>query len=167
MKPLSCMPAVRTPEASQDTRLSRILDFCLPLRATRSATSTTIDFGADTPFTFIPACKPSCLRFAVTVTGHHARLGTRLLARLCRGGHPRPPNFLRFPRRNAHRTGRAEFRHPALRLASPQGTRRTANVGWCLATTPWKSRTMTSGCPSAGRETAAQRSGPGPCHAGS
>jgi hypothetical protein len=24
----------------------------------------------------------------------------------------------------AHRTGRADFRHPALRLASPQGTRR-------------------------------------------
>ncbi len=37
----------------------------------------------------------------------------------------------------AHRTGRADFRHPALRLASPQGTRRTAKLGWCLATTPW------------------------------
>jgi len=36
----------------------------------------------------------------VTVTGHHARLGTRLLAKLYRGGHPRPPNFMRFPRRN-------------------------------------------------------------------
>ncbi len=31
----------------------------------------------------------------------------------------------------AHRTGRADFRHPALRLASPQGTRRTANLGHC------------------------------------
>ena len=30
---------------------------------------------------------PPCLRFAVAVTGHHARLGTRLLARLCRGRH--------------------------------------------------------------------------------
>ncbi len=37
----------------------------------------------------------------------------------------------------AHRTGLADFPHPALRLASPQGTRWTANVGWCLATTPW------------------------------
>ncbi len=36
------------------------------------------------------------LRFAVTVTGHHARLGTRLLARPCRGGHPRPLNFMRL-----------------------------------------------------------------------
>ncbi len=30
--------------------------------------------------------------------------GTRLLARPCRGGHPRPPNFMHFPRRNAPRT---------------------------------------------------------------
>ena len=35
-----------------------------------------------------------------THTGHHARLCTRLLAKLYRGGHPRPPNFMRFPRRN-------------------------------------------------------------------
>ena len=30
---------------------------------------------------------PPCLRFAVSVAGHHAKLGTRLLARLCRGHH--------------------------------------------------------------------------------
>ncbi len=106
MKPFDCMPAVRTPEAFQDTCRLRILDFCLPLRATGSATSTTFDFGAIFPFTFVPAYKSPCLRFAVTVTGHHARLGTRPLARLCRGGHPRPLNFMRFPRRNAHRTVR-------------------------------------------------------------
>src|SRR5215813_14200770 len=33
--------------------------------------------------------KPPCLRFAVAVTGHHARLGPRLLARLYRGRHLR------------------------------------------------------------------------------
>ena len=33
--------------------------------------------------------QPPCLRFAVAVTGHHARLGTRLLARLYRGRHLR------------------------------------------------------------------------------
>ncbi len=55
---------------------------------------------------FRSGLQPPCLRFAVTVTGHHARLGTRLLARLCRGGHLRPPNFMRFPRRNALRTVR-------------------------------------------------------------
>ena len=31
----------------------------------------------------------------------------------CRGGHPRPPNFMRFPRRDAHRTGCADFPRPA------------------------------------------------------
>lgn len=33
--------------------------------------------------------QPPCLRFATAVTGRHARLGTRLLARLCRGRHLR------------------------------------------------------------------------------
>jgi len=33
--------------------------------------------------------QPPCLRFAMAVTGHHARLGTRLRARLCRGRHLR------------------------------------------------------------------------------
>ena len=36
----------------------------------------------------------------------------------------------------AHQTGRAYFRHPAFRLASPQGTRRSAAHCWCRATTP-------------------------------
>src|SRR6202022_3146068 len=33
--------------------------------------------------------QPPCLRFAAAVTGRHARLGTRLLARLCRRRHLR------------------------------------------------------------------------------
>src|SRR6478672_9218639 len=33
--------------------------------------------------------QPPCLRFAAAVTGRYARLGTRLLARLCRGRHLR------------------------------------------------------------------------------
>jgi hypothetical protein len=41
---------------------------------------------------------------------------------------PRPSlqtaDFNALARRNAHRTGRADLRHPALRLASPRGTRR-------------------------------------------
>jgi hypothetical protein len=39
---------------------------------------------------------PSCLRFAVYVTGHHARLGTRLSARLCRGRHLRRLTSIRL-----------------------------------------------------------------------
>ena len=40
--------------------------------------------------------QPPCLRFAMAVTGHHARLGTRLLARLCRGRHSRRLGYVRF-----------------------------------------------------------------------
>ena len=40
--------------------------------------------------------QPPCLRFAMAVTGHHARLGTRLLARLCRGRHSRRLGYMRF-----------------------------------------------------------------------
>jgi hypothetical protein len=47
-----------------------------------------------------------CLRFAVGVTTHHARLGTRLLAKLCHGNHLRLLNIMRFPRRNPHRSVR-------------------------------------------------------------
>src|SRR5258708_23017054 len=36
----------------------------------------------------------------------------------------------------ARQTGRADFRHPAFRLASPQGTRRPAAHCRCRATTP-------------------------------
>ena len=40
--------------------------------------------------------QPPCLRFAVYVTGHHARLGTRLLARLYRGRHLKRQSSTRF-----------------------------------------------------------------------
>ena len=110
MKSFSCMPAVQTPEAPRDTRHLRIPGSRLPPGVIGSATPTDFDFGANTPFTFVPACKPPCLRFAVTVTGHHARLGTRLLAKLYRGGHPRPPNFMRFPRRNTPESGLSGWR---------------------------------------------------------
>src|SRR4029077_2550185 len=39
---------------------------------------------------------PPCLRFAVAVAGHHARLCTRLLVRLCRGRHHRRLNSMRL-----------------------------------------------------------------------
>ncbi len=104
MKSFNCMPAVQTPEAPRDTRHLPIPGSRLPLEVIGSATPTKSDFGANTPFTLVPACKPPCLRFAVAVTGHHARLATRRLAKLYRGGHPRPPNFMRFARRNAPET---------------------------------------------------------------
>jgi hypothetical protein len=52
--------------------------------------------------------QPSCLRFAAAVTGRHARLGTRLLARLCRGRHLRRLSSIRFQgaTRSSNRTCR-------------------------------------------------------------
>jgi hypothetical protein len=96
----------------------RILSFCLPHRGIRSATSTSIDFGAIFPFTAVLACNPPCLRFAVAVTGHHARLGTRLRARLCRGLHFRRLNSLSFQGTTLYGSGRADFPHPALALGN-------------------------------------------------
>jgi len=40
--------------------------------------------------------QPPCLRFAMAVARHHARLGTRLRARLCRGPHFRQLNYMSF-----------------------------------------------------------------------
>ena len=88
----------------------RMLSFCLPPRGIRSATSITIDFGAIFPFTVVLACKPPGLRFAVAVTGHHARLGSRLLAMLCRGLHLRRLDYKSFKAQLPHhRTCRSAY----------------------------------------------------------
>src|SRR3954469_25219843 len=50
------MPAVRTPEASQPTRRIAVSGCSLPRREIGSATSITFDFGANPPFTCVPAC---------------------------------------------------------------------------------------------------------------
>ena len=55
--------------------------------------------------------QPPCLRFAVAVIGHHARLGTRLLARLYRGRHLRR-------RRSTHLQG-ATLTEPDMRATRP------------------------------------------------
>src|SRR3954449_11846359 len=53
------MPAVRTPEASQPTRRIAVSGCSLPRREIGSATSITFDFGANPPFTCVPACNLS------------------------------------------------------------------------------------------------------------
>ena len=96
MESLDYMPTARTPEASQNTRHYRVLVFCLPYREIRSATPTTIDFGATCPVHLCSGLRPPCLRFAVCVATYHARLGTWLLARLYRGNHLRLLYFMRL-----------------------------------------------------------------------
>ena len=94
-----------------------------------------------------------CLRFATAVTGRHARLGTRLLARLCRGCHFRRLCLTSFQgelaaaergrlRDNLVRTERADFPHSALRklihstasaCSSRCGRRKRGRCNGCLA----------------------------------
>ena len=77
-----------------------------------------------------------CLRFATAVTGRHARLGTRLLARLCRGCHfrrlcltsfqgatPTDPDMRVLPHPaprqmvSLHAGGEVSGRHPRKRIS--------------------------------------------------
>jgi len=82
------MLAVRTPGAPQTTRVVAACDSAFPFerqgRLLRSRSiSGLYSRSLDSDL------QPPCLRFAAAVTGRHARLGSRLLARLCRGRHLR------------------------------------------------------------------------------
>jgi hypothetical protein len=100
---------VRTPGTPQYTRRDAYRASAFPGYGIGSGTST-IEFGTPLAFTAVSAAKPPCLRFAMAVSGHHVRLGTRLRARLCRGLHFRRLNFMSFkaqptqipPKRNPH-----------------------------------------------------------------
>jgi len=54
--------------------------------------------------------QPPGLRFAMAVTGHHARLGSRLRARLCRGLHFRRLDYMSFQGTTPHRSVHARLR---------------------------------------------------------
>ena len=95
MKSFDGMPTVRTPEASRTLARAHPGILPSPLRnwvgnfnhvRFRGYLSVHFRFGLPSP----------CLRFAVDVTAHHARLGTWLLARLCQGNHFRLLNFMRL-----------------------------------------------------------------------
>src|SRR5436189_4744517 len=82
------MLAVRTPGASQTARVVAACDSAFPFeRQGRLLRSRSISglFSRS----LYSGLLPPCLRFAVAVAGHHARLGSRLLARLYRGHHLR------------------------------------------------------------------------------
>jgi hypothetical protein len=98
--------------------LSRALRFCFPHNRIRSATSNRSISGLILPFTYVPAYTLPVYASQDVLPHHHARLGTRRLARLYRGSHLRLLNSMRFPRRNPHSPGRAVFPHPVPRLHS-------------------------------------------------
>src|ERR1700694_1754255 len=112
MKSFGCMPAVRTPEASRTLTVSCPGILPSPLRDKVGA------FHHDRfrGYVAVPSrsgLHPPCLRFAAAVAGHHARLGTRLLVRLCRGRHHRRLNSMRL--QGATRT-EPDVRHSRIRL---------------------------------------------------
>src|ERR1700692_982149 len=81
-----CMLAVRTPGASQTARVVAACDSAFPFeRQGRLLRSRSISglFSRS----LHSGLQPPCLRFATAVTGRHARLGSRLLAKLCRDRH--------------------------------------------------------------------------------
>src|ERR1700747_1991171 len=95
MNSYGCMPAVRTPEASRTLTVSCPGILPSPLRDKVGAFHHD-RFRGYVSVHFRSGLRPPCLRFAVAVAGHHARLGTRLLVRLCRGRHHRRLNSIRL-----------------------------------------------------------------------
>src|ERR1700730_17683488 len=94
-KSFGCMPAVRTPEASRTLTVSCPGILPSPLRDKVGAVHHD-RFRGYVSVHSRSGLHPPCLRFAVAVAGHHARLGTRLLVRLCRGRHHRRLNSMRL-----------------------------------------------------------------------
>src|SRR6185312_11980511 len=89
------MLAVRTPGAPPAARVDAVFDSAFPFeRQGRLLRSRSISglFSRS----LYSGLQPPCLRFATAVTGRHARLGSRLLARLCRGRHRRRQTSTRF-----------------------------------------------------------------------
>src|ERR1700674_5440425 len=86
--PLVACWRYRTPEAPQTARVVAACDSAFPFeRQGRLLRSRSIS-GLYSR-SLHSGLQPPCLRFATAVTGRHARLGSRLLARLCRGRHRR------------------------------------------------------------------------------
>ena len=112
MNSFGCMPAVRTPEASRTLTMPHPGILPSPLRD-KVGVFDHDRFRGYVSVHFRSGLHPPCLRFAAAVAGHHARLGTRLLVRLCRGRPSRQLNFMRLQGATPHRSGLARLRHPA------------------------------------------------------
>src|ERR1700738_4554827 len=116
------MLAVRTPEAPPTAREDAVFDSAFPFagqgRLLRSRSISGL-FSRS----LHSGLQPPCLRFAAAVTGPHARLGSRLLARLCRGRHRRRQTSTRLQgatRNNpgvSHENGSIESAHGHLKRA--------------------------------------------------
>ena len=72
-----------------------------------------VRFRGYLPVHWCSGLQPPCLRFAAAVTGRHARLGTRLLARLCRRRHLRRLSSTRLQGATLTDPDLTLSRHPA------------------------------------------------------
>ena len=139
MKSFGCMPAVRTPEASRTLTVSCPGILPSPLRDKVGAFHHD-RFRGYVSVHFRSGLHPPCLRFAVAVAGHHARLGTRLLVRLCRGRHRRRLNSMRL--QGATLIGRVEDWRAGLgrcRTTFPAPPRRTQRADFPHCAPPFAS----------------------------
>src|SRR5674476_1587919 len=82
------MLAVRTPGAPQAARVVAACGSAFPFERQGQLLRSRSISGLFSR-SLHSGLQPPCLRFATAVTGRHARLGSRLLARLCRGRHRR------------------------------------------------------------------------------
>jgi hypothetical protein len=112
---LGCMLAVRTPGAPQATRTHARPAIPPSPLSNRVGYSDERSISGLFFRSLYSGLQPPCLRSAVAVTGHHARLGTRLLARLCRGRHLRRQSSTHLHGATPDRTQHADF----LALRSP------------------------------------------------
>jgi hypothetical protein len=129
------MLAVRTPGAPQAAREDAAFDSAFPFeRQGRLLRSRSISglFSRS----LHSGLQPPCLRFATAVTGRHARLGSRLLARLCRGRHLRRQTSTRLQGATLTDPDLILSHHPARAIArrlppsaEPSGSSRYDPVG--------------------------------------
>src|SRR2546430_15310089 len=89
------MLAVRTPGAPQTARVSAVFSSAFPITGEGQLLRSRSISGLFSR-SLHSGLQPPCLRFAMAVTGHHARLGTRLLARLYRGRYLKRRSSTRF-----------------------------------------------------------------------
>src|SRR3954471_18203194 len=117
------MPAVRTPEASQPTRRIAVSGCSLPRREIGSATSITFDFGANPPFTCVPACNLSVYasQWLLPDTTQDSIHGC--LARALPGPPFQTAELNALARRNSPKNRACEF--PRTRLKPPRRGKRS------------------------------------------
>jgi hypothetical protein len=115
-----------------------------------------VRFRGYLPVHWCSGLQPPCLRFAAAVTGRHARLGTRLLARLCRRRHLRRLSSTRLQGATLAEPDVKLSPHPAPivrprpckspQWANSDGCRRATRAIQCAVCRRWRRRDLNFRC---------------------